>query len=282
MMIQVLLEPHRWRITSSLFEKEGRKTHDKDHANWALTHSHSHAYREILVCRRGIGVYRYNGEEFRYEPGDIFLISPREIHDNGYPESISGVNHLWISLISDSIVIRQCVIHAGREQVLESSHRIRNNDQICTLAGYVWPLENPPSALPPYIVRMRVAGFLGILFSSIYEIAEAAAGTRSGAQELPGFIDAVCRHIADTAGRGDSLDSLASLAGYSRYHFWRVFKKHTGKSVHEYINDIRRRKLLALTNQGIPRKEIARLLGFSNTSSFSRWRKCRHRDPSLA
>jgi AraC-like DNA-binding protein len=273
MMNQVLLEPHRWRFTSSLFEKEGRKTHDKDHANWALTHSHSHAYREILVCRRGIGVYRYNGEEFRYEPGDIFLISPREIHDNGYPEWISGVNHLWISMISDSIVIRQCEIHSGREEALESSYHIRNNDQICGLAEYVWPLENPLPVLPLNIVRIRIAGFLGILFTSIYEILETAAGTRSGAQELPGFIDAVCRHIADTAGRGESLDSLAGLAGYSRYHFWREFKRHTGKTVHEYVNDVRRRKLADLTEQGMPQKEIARVLGFSNTSSFSRWRK---------
>jgi len=270
---QVLLEPHRWRFISSLFEKEVRKTDDKSHANWARTHSHSHAYREILVCRRGNGVCGYKGEEYRYEPADIFLINPQEVHDNGYPEWISGVNHLWISMISDSIVIRQCEIRSGREEALESSHHIKNNDQICGLAEYVWPLENPPPMLPPNIVRIRIAGFLGILFSSIYEILETATGTRSGTQELPGFIDAVCRHIADTAGRGESLDSLAGLAGYSRYHFWREFKRYTGKTVHEYVDDVRRRKLADLTDQGMPQKEIARVLGFSNTSSFSRWRK---------
>ena len=69
--------------------------------------------------------------------------------------------------------------------------------------------------------------------------------------------------------------ALARMAGYSTYHFLRLFKKHTGHTVHAYIDQCRQKRMEQLERKGTPRAQIAHALGFTALSSFSRWRRQR-------
>jgi AraC family transcriptional regulator len=63
---------------------------------------------------------------------------------------------------------------------------------------------------------------------------------------------------------------IAALCGISRGHLMRSFKKTTGRTLHQHIEDIRvsRAKTL-LCDSRASLKEIANMLGFSGASSFS-------------
>jgi len=68
-----------------------------------------------------------------------------------------------------------------------------------------------------------------------------------------------------------SLDQLASEACLSKYHFIRLFRCAYGFSPHQYIQQLRIEKARAmLSRTDTPVADVADLLGFVNSQSFSR------------
>jgi AraC family transcriptional regulator len=68
-----------------------------------------------------------------------------------------------------------------------------------------------------------------------------------------------------------SLDQLAAEACISKYHFLRLFRMAYGLSPYQYIQHLRLEKARALlTDSVIPITDLAGLLGFDNSQSFSR------------
>jgi len=68
-----------------------------------------------------------------------------------------------------------------------------------------------------------------------------------------------------------TLKDAASAAGFSEYHFSRLFREITGKNFLEYLNEFRIRKaekLLKKTDLSI--SEAAYAVGFNNTTTFNR------------
>lgn len=67
-----------------------------------------------------------------------------------------------------------------------------------------------------------------------------------------------------------SLEQLAQLAGYSTFHFTRLFKTATGRSPHRYVIEARiARARELLKDSSIPTAEIAYKTGFSSQSHFT-------------
>lgn len=91
----------------------------------------------------------------------------------------------------------------------------------------------------------------------------------TGALSRPAF-ERVAELMAARLEAGVSLEELARVAGLSRFHFARAFKRTVGLPPHEYFT--RRRieraqELLGLTD--LPLAEIALRVGFSSQSHFT-------------
>ena len=70
---------------------------------------------------------------------------------------------------------------------------------------------------------------------------------------------------------GISLDQLAAEACLSKYHFLRLFRMAHGLSPYQYIQHLRLEKArVLLADSVIPITDLAGLLGFDNSQSFSR------------
>ena len=68
-----------------------------------------------------------------------------------------------------------------------------------------------------------------------------------------------------------SLDELAAEACLSKYHFLRLFRTAYGLSPYQYIQHLRIEKArILLADSALPVTDIAGLLGFDNSQSFSR------------
>ena len=90
------------------------------------------------------------------------------------------------------------------------------------------------------------------------------------APHLPPEIQRACRHI-DEHYDDVALDveRLAEAAGYSKYHFSRMFKEHVGASPHARLVQVRIRKALDMVaSTDLPMKRVARLSGFRDYSYF--------------
>ena len=70
--------------------------------------------------------------------------------------------------------------------------------------------------------------------------------------------------------RHPDIDELAAVAGYSRGHFYRKFKKKTGQNPHEFILDLKMRFAMRKlqTQYNVSVKEVAAACGFDDPSYF--------------
>ncbi|MDD5728485.1 MAG: AraC family transcriptional regulator [Victivallales bacterium] len=97
----------------------------------------------------------------------------------------------------------------------------------------------------------------------------------------PEFIARVHEHCLKNISRPVTVDDMAGAAGYSRYHFTRLFKQYTGNSPHYFLTELRiRMAIRLLQTERLTIKEIALRCGFDDTSYFCKiFRKYRKMSP---
>ena len=84
----------------------------------------------------------------------------------------------------------------------------------------------------------------------------------------------VQRYIQSHLSGDTSLTGIADYFHFSREYLLRVFKKETGVTILQYINDLKAEQAKELLqNPDLPVKEIAQMLGFGSTSYFIRFFK---------
>jgi AraC family transcriptional regulator len=77
--------------------------------------------------------------------------------------------------------------------------------------------------------------------------------------------------MAENYTRDLRLEELARIAGISRFHFAREFKRMTGTSAHQYLIKLRIQRAKALLMESkIPLVEVGLRSGFSHQSHFTR------------
>ncbi|MBR6396098.1 MAG: helix-turn-helix transcriptional regulator, partial [Lachnospiraceae bacterium] len=81
----------------------------------------------------------------------------------------------------------------------------------------------------------------------------------------------VCNYINDHYAEDIDADTLASIAGFSRFHFSRLFKQYTGSTYYEYLT--KKRIEMAeryLISPELSITEVAMRSGFNSLSTFNR------------
>jgi AraC-like DNA-binding protein len=86
-----------------------------------------------------------------------------------------------------------------------------------------------------------------------------------------GVLRRICEHIESHLENNISLETLATDAGLSLYHFARAFRQSVGISPHRYVMQQRVKKAQQmLTQTDLPLANIAVVVGFADQSHFSR------------
>lgn len=84
------------------------------------------------------------------------------------------------------------------------------------------------------------------------------------------IIEETIKYINQHLSEDLSLETVSAFASYSRIHFHNCFKAATGKTLREYIEDLRIKKsILLLSTTSLTLTEIASQCGFSSQSYFS-------------
>jgi len=92
------------------------------------------------------------------------------------------------------------------------------------------------------------------------------------AEQYRGRINTAVDYIEKNLNHNFSLDEIATVAGFSKYHFHRIFYIFTGESLFQFIQRLRLEKAatLLLTDPVKPVTDIALESGFANSSSFAK------------
>lgn len=92
---------------------------------------------------------------------------------------------------------------------------------------------------------------------------------KENSPDYTGMAEEIIAYINEHFAEKFSVEELAAKAGLSQYHFIRVFKKETGFTPHEYLNNTRMMTArYLLKNSRLPVKDICFNTGFSSESVF--------------
>lgn len=234
---------------------------------------HWHTAMEIIAPVRNEYTVKTNGKTQVFYPGDIILIPPGELHALYAPaEGERLILQFDYSLLA-TLGGMDSLIHILRP------YRLIRKEETPELASCLGKLlaeitqvymgDDPFREPDVYSMLLRFFVLLGRA-----EVVEAQKFP-----ELPGskqqeyiekFMD-ICNYINEHCTQQLRIEDLAKRAGFSKYHFSRLFKQFTGVSCYEYLTSRRlayAEKLLLCPDLTI--MEVAMRSGFNSLSTFNR------------
>jgi len=276
--LSILLSCSKWHLVSSINSELPSVKPDNEYFAWLTQNSDIHQHREVMLVLDGTSYFTLDGVTYQSRPGAIFLMDSNEKHDLYYPPSGSSIRHLWFRIVNKTIFTST---PCGR--TIRKSQG--NNEFNYTFSGYnhaglsfinAWDELLANEQLDKKFLSISVKNAFGGL---VLELCKAGYNKSLGMEDRPTelhhqtVINAIIEHIRETGGRNLDIGRLAYIAGYSKFHFAKVFKDVTGSSVLAFINLCRQEKFRELSAKGRNKKQISEELGFSSPAAFSRWLK---------
>jgi len=269
--IDLMHSPGRWRLVAPGIVSDLAPIADARHRRWGAAHAHEHAHQEVMLALDGSAPYGIGDEVYPCEPGTLLAFASNRAHDEGYPPGAPRLRHLWISVIGAQVVPRLLDAERGRITSMGACC-VLTADQLGIATGRALDDAAQLAERAPGAARLRLLDLVASVCAHTV-----AAGWAAADDEAPGAraVEAIRQHLLMTCGKGVGVDELARIAGYSTFHFLRLFKRHAGQTVHEFIDWCRVRRVEQLRRSGALDKDIAHELGFSCASAFSRWQRAR-------
>lgn len=250
---------------------------EKETYNFPL---HTHEEFEINFIEKGKGIQRIVGDNIEeIENLELVLVGSNLPHGwftkKTYPEKVYELTlQFHKDLLDESFLQRNQVSHI--KNMLQHAGR-----------GIKFSNETARLVKPKLQRLVDLEGFESVieLFSLLNDLS-LAKDTKLLSN--PGFnvtiatprnsrIEEVFNYIQDNLHREISLSEIAGLTNMSKEGFSRFFRKHTGKTFIETLNDTRlgtASRALIETDQSIT--QIAYKCGFNNLSYFNRLFKRKH------
>ena len=201
--------------------------------------AHWHKYIEILYILSGTMEAIVQGEAYRLLEKDILVVNSEDIHMTKTFDERTEYILLQIPenqlqrYFPDVWPIRFQTVIPQREEGTQQEPGVILLEML-------------------ELYRKKEEGYLFLFLAKLYELLyclcrnytvrhgqEAKMPGNRNYQVIAEMTDWLCEHYRDPIG----LDEAAARAGYSREYFCRIFKKCTGQTLFEYLQEIRAMKL---------------------------------------
>lgn len=239
---------------------------------------HFHDCLELNLVKHGEGSYIINGKKYPVRQGDIFVINNKEPHMAVHKEGCEAGLELCVMVFDIDLLWRNKGIRQFLTPFLsrkeQFSHRISKemaeHGRMASLFETIsTEYENQEKGW-----EMAVESLLAYLLTLLYRCYD---GKQELLEEGTDFqkmytrISAVFEYIGEHFRENITLEELARLVSLSPHYLCKCFKKVTGRTIFEYIEQMRIQYscyLLGTTKDSV--MEIALRSGFNTVSYFNR------------
>ena len=227
---------------------------------------------EILLCDQLCGEIVIGGRHFELGGHQLFVIPPYTVHAN---DIRPGIGTMYVFKI-----------HFGQlRHYLDAEHIFSLFG--CTVSQLRYDCPAFREVLEVVAKLMDHDGELGRCLPHLIDLfgilarhtdpdRAAADQSRFRDSSLQELIRWTNEHFA----RRITIDEVAQMAGYSKYHFCSRFKSLTGMTYLNYLNSVRVRRACLLLQKGESVQDVCRGAGFENVSYFIQvFKKFQHMTP---
>lgn len=216
---------------------------------------------EILLCRELAGEIVIDSNHYALSGRQLFVIPPFTIHSNSIRP---GSGTMYVLKISFPEMGR----YLDLQNILALSG-CRLNQLM-----YQCPAYDPVEAIVEQLIARDgdLPRCLELILSLFLELSRHVDRERSLSPAHTRFressLQELIRWTQENYARKITIDEVASLTGYSKYHFCSRFKAQTGMTYMKYLNRVRMEHACLLLRNGESVQAVCRSVGFENVSHF--------------
>jgi len=242
---------------------------NRNSESYELT-EHYHNFLELSYVSEGTGTHHTGSESYQVSPGDLFLI-PMGISHVFRPSSVAKNRQLIVynCIVTIDTLIPLIEFFPGGNSLnrllnLPSIFHIQDHSgaahHLFTSLYREYSIERMDREVALYSLLIQLL----VLYSRMYQV----SGTNtniSGLEKMDDLLDLLRLRYAETI----TTSQLAEAYGVGERQFQRLFRKHTGMTLTQYIQNLRVRaacELLLTSTHKI--SYISEAVGYSNTPFF--------------
>lgn len=236
--------------------------------------AHWHSAVEIIAPVKGAYTVSIHNYDYVLQPGDVIVIPPGELHE--LPTSEPGGERM-IYLFDIDVISKikgfssvlpfftsaLLISKDNAPDIIDDVRKIlREMDEIYIESEPLWELS---------IYAKIINLFVIIGQNNMGSIMTIPSGTAAKQKEYMEKFNAVFTYMDKHYMDDLTLEEVADIAGYSKYHFTRLFKQYSDTTFYDYlcIKRIRIAEEL-LINPSLSITEVALRSGFPSISTFNR------------
>ena len=216
---------------------------------------------EILICEDLCGEIVIDNKHYLLGGHQVFVIPPYTVHSN--------------NIVPGEGVMFVLKIHFGElERYFHAENFLKIKGVSLGQLKYCCPEYEPVRGIIHELMEKdgelmecltRIAGLFVILSKYVDRERDlSAANTRFKTASLQELIRWTHEHYAEKI----TIEEVAAMAGYSKYHFCSRFKAETGMTYMNYLNRVRMSYACLMLRNGDSVQTVCRNCGFENTSHF--------------
>jgi len=239
-----------------------------------LFHHHWHEHIEFLFFVEGHAMIECNSVQMEVSAGDLVVVNSADLH-----HGICLSEHLfYYAVIADTSLLQSHQVDAVEmkyitpitQKRISFQNKISNDPDVnSAVSSLIEEFEKREFgyelAVKSYLYRLLTI-MLRKYITRLLEPSEYQLRVKN----LERF-DPIYQYIEDNYDKKINVDDLAKQMNMSRFHFSRLFKELTSKTISDYVNFVRINKSeYLLRNTSMSVSEIALATGFNDVYYFSR------------
>jgi AraC-like DNA-binding protein len=225
---------------------------------------HSHEGYAFGVVESGAHAFTARGALWTAIPGRVVIVNPDDAHDGGPPDRDGRYSYrmLYVDAAAVTTAVDEAWGRRGATPLFRDAV-VDDPPLAAALARLHRLLEVPEARLERET----------LLATALADLARRhASDTRRGSapERSPRAVGLALDHLAEHFADDVSLADLAALAGVSRFHLLRAFRRAVGLPPHLYQTQLRLRHARRLLLAGQPPARAAAAAGFADQSHLIR------------
>ncbi len=234
---------------------------------------HHHDFFELYFFISGDVSYTIESRNYKLLPGDILLISPKELHqpiiahNQVYERIVLWINCDYLRRLSTEKSDMTRCFDADSEN-RTNLLRLDPQNQLAMKASVLKLLAevNSDSEYSDILSQSQLVE----LVASLNRLFAENTGRYESESKFGDVMTEIVRHINKNHTGNLTLDMLSQEFYISKYHMSREFMRHFGISIHKYITKKRLITAKQLMSEGLPPSRACTKCGFTDYANFYR------------
>ena len=265
------------RIMDGIFEKVDYQNHSSIllHINHETDSYpvHWHTAIEMIMPIENIYTINIGKTTYLLQEGDILIIPPGELHELIAPDE--GVRRILLfdfSLISNLKGLSNILTILSQPRLITPTTTPDIYDKLSDLFHELtneYQSKNTLREEAIYALIIQMLVVTGRKYMNTENLFPAVKVNKQ--REYIEKFNTIFEYISNNYTEDISLDTIADVAGFSKFHFSRLFKQFTDMSFYDYLNQRRVKEAeKLLLDPHLTITEVAMLSGFSSIATFNR------------